>query len=185
MVGASRLLCGWLQFLDAGYAAAASSLWPARVGWHALSPRRAWLNCESRCPARSSQVGHAPHDRIRVGWHALSLRRAWLYCESRRPARPSLHNAPTPIAALWACHTMSCYRPNCRRTFDRIVTVGIRGEFWLFGRTVENSGEAGVDGAELTARRVGAASKSRSPREESDRRRVGCCGPNGPAKFSS
>ena len=125
MVGASRLLCGWLQFLDAGYAAAASSLWPARVGWHALSPRRAWLNCESRCPARSSQVGHAPHDRIRVGWHALSLRRAWLYCESRRPARPSLHNAPTPIAALWACHTMSCYRPNCRRTFDRIVTVEI------------------------------------------------------------
>ena len=64
-----------------------------------------------------------------------------------------------------------CYGPNCGRIFDRIVTVGIRGEFWLFGRTVENSGEAGVDGAELTARQVGAASKSRSPREESDRRR--------------
>lgn len=35
-----------------------------------------------------------------------------------------------------------CYRPNCGRIFDRIVTVGIWGLKRAVGRISENSGEA-------------------------------------------
>jgi YD repeat-containing protein len=54
--------------------------------------------------------------------------------------------------------TFTCYRPNCERTFSRIVTVEISGSKTGFCRNVENSGEEGANGPDLIAVDISAGS---------------------------
>ena len=48
-------------------------------------------------------------------------------------------------------YSLKCARPNCDRTFDRIMAVEISGSKTGFCRIVENFGEDGADGPDLTA----------------------------------
>ena len=59
---------------------------------------------------------------------------------------------------------MICYRPNCHRTFDRIMTVWIWGAKTRLYRIVENFGEDGAGSPDLIAVVVSAVSVGRTDR---------------------
>ena len=58
----------------------------------------------------------------------------------------------------------TCYRPNCHRTFDRIMTVWIWGAKTRLYRIVENFGEDGAGSPDLIAVVVSAVSVGRTDR---------------------